>query len=159
MDSLTSMMQKLSPIGIYDLSDGGAVQTELQAYAGELDALYDALDTLTREGFIETAESYGLSARERFGGHEQEELTTAQRRERLLRREWGFAHDGTPSGFADSVRALGVSDFTLEENTDKLRVDLTVADALSDGEKSLFEQRLRAQFPPHAVLVIHYGAE
>lgn len=158
MGSLDSMKEKLMPLGIYDLSQGGAAEHLLSACAPELDALYDALDVMTRECFIETAQDYGLAARERFGGREREGDGTQERRAALLDREVGYAFDGTPGGFEDCVRSLGVTDFSVDENVSKGRVDLTVNDTLTPGEQSLFEKRLRAQFPIYANLVLRFQA-
>lgn len=157
MDALTSMRQKLQPLGIYDLSVGSLTALELQVWAEELDLLYDELDALTRECMIPTAESYGLSERERFSGRENPEMTASQRREILLTRERGCVFDGTLEGFEQFVSSLGIQSFTVEEFEEKSRINLTVADDLSLGEKTLFEKRVRSAFPINANLVLSYA--
>ena len=70
-NSYASMKAKLAPLGIYTLAEGSVTDCELKAYAAGIDRLFDTLDIAERESFIETAETYGLSEREKFADKEK----------------------------------------------------------------------------------------
>ena len=55
------MKNKLSAIGIYNIENGSNIYNELKAYSVELDRIFSELDTMLREYFIETAQSYGIT--------------------------------------------------------------------------------------------------
>ena len=78
MTSYESMRSKLLPLGLYRLAQGDVTDSELKAYAEGLDILFDALDEMERESFIPTAQSYGLSEREKFIFKETPELTVEE---------------------------------------------------------------------------------
>ena len=61
MNSFSSMKNKLSAIGIYNIENGSNIYNELKAYSVELDRIFSELDTMLREYFIETAQSYGIT--------------------------------------------------------------------------------------------------
>ena len=88
-NSYASMKAKLAPLGIYTLAEGSVTDCELKAYAAGIDRLFDTLDIAERESFIETAETYGLSEREKFADKEKPELPVNTRRELLLRSLYG----------------------------------------------------------------------
>ena len=81
------MRSKLIPTGLYSLETGGAVDCELKAYSVELDRIYSELDTFWREAFVATAETYGITEREKFVGKERTDLSLPRRRELLMLRE------------------------------------------------------------------------
>ena len=87
MTAYESMSTKLLQTGLYGIEQGGAVDCELKAYAVELDRIYTELDVLLREAFVSTAQTYGISEREKFIGKERTDLTLARRRELLMLRE------------------------------------------------------------------------
>lgn len=69
MDSLNSMVSKLSATGIYSLNEDSNVYSELKAYAEGLDVLVSELEVMLRECFFSTAEDYGLERAERLWGN------------------------------------------------------------------------------------------
>ena len=83
MNSFSSMKNKLSAIGIYNIENGSNIYNELKAYSVELDRIFSELDTMLREYFIETAQSYGITLREKFLGREKTEYSLEKRREML----------------------------------------------------------------------------
>ncbi|MCD8025632.1 MAG: hypothetical protein LUF33_01500 [Clostridiales bacterium] len=68
MDSFTSMKSKLLPLGLYTIEDGSNLYAELKAYAAGLDSVFENLDTMLREYFIDTAQTYGITEREKLIG-------------------------------------------------------------------------------------------
>lgn len=156
MTSYASMTQKLQPLGIYRLENGTRNALELQVFAAELDCLFDTLDEMEREYFISTAQSWGISTRERFAGKEKSSLSTQKRRELLMIGEYVTGVDPTPQGFEDFVRACGAENFTYYEAGSHARLTLNISDDLDSGEKKLLENRVKAYIPAHCQVSIHY---
>ena len=157
MKSLVSMKHKLEPLGLYDLSGSGEVDCELKAYAEGLDTLFDTLDELQRENFIQTAESYGLSRRESFEIRERAELPVQERRDSLMYYERTVITGLTDSEFAEFLERIGLTDYTLSGNHSRGSMNLTIADSKTDGEKALIEKQIRAEIPTHMRLDISYS--
>lgn len=156
MGSLISMKQKLEPLGLYDLDGSGEAVCELKAYAEGLDILFDALDEMEREYFIPTAESFGLSRRENFICRENPEASVQDRRDELLYLEMSVG-DLTDSGFAEFLGRIGLTDYSLNVDVYRVKVELTVRDQKTDGEKALIQKRVRAEIPAHMTLTITYS--
>ena len=157
MKSLVSMKQKLEPLGLYDLSGSGEVDCELKAYAEGLDTLFDTLDELQRENFIQTAESFGLSRRESFEIRERAELPVQERRDSLMYYERTVITGLTDSEFAEFLERIGLTDYTLSVNHSRGSMNLRIADSKTDGEKALIEKQIRAEIPTHMRLDITYS--
>ena len=114
MTAYQSMKAKLLPLGLYAFSEGGAVDCELKAYAAELDRLYGEIDTLYREAFIATAESYGLSERERFAGKVRDDLTVAERRALLMESEQSCYGGNDEAALEQIIHHLGITHYAIE---------------------------------------------
>lgn len=99
MSTLDSMIQKLTPLGIYNLKEGSINFAELAAFSQGLDLLRDSLKSLLRENFISTAETYGIENLERMVGSVQDDLPLKKRREMLTQRLSLSTADFTPEGF------------------------------------------------------------
>ena len=78
------MKNKLVATGLYTADDSSNIAEEISAFAQELDTMFDTLDEMTREYFIVTAESYGITERELFVGKDRSALTTEKLREMLI---------------------------------------------------------------------------
>lgn len=157
MESYLSMKQKLEPLRLYNLSGTDEVSCELKAYAAGLDALFQMLSELEREFYIPTAQSFGLSIRERFLGREKPNLSTAERREALMYVEKSVIGDITDSGFAQFLSEIGVEDYNLSTSYTRGRVDITINDSKTDGEKSLIEKQIEAEIPAYMTLTVTFA--
>ena len=93
------MRNKLVATGLYTLDSNSNTSEELKAFAQELDVMFDMLDEMTREYFIATSQSYGITERERFIGKERSELPTEQRREMLLVQEQMMGNNCSKDAF------------------------------------------------------------
>lgn len=157
MDSYTSMKNKLQPIGLYNVTDSSNVSAELKAYAEGLDTLFNILDEMTREYFIDTAESYGLSERERFTIRERTEYPTEKRREMLKIQEQMMGNNCSPSTFKKILEGFGLSDFEITENFSEQTVVITINDTLADEAKKYVEERINTEFPVHLIITVNYS--
>ncbi len=149
MSRLDSMVKSLSSVGLYSLKEGSFVKSELASYAAGLDILREELETMLRECFFSTAESYGLSRRERLWGKVREELSTQKRREMLtLRNSFGF-EDFTPLGIGKVLGFLGVTG-TFQEYPSLSRIVIDLSDKdYSQGERNFLLSQIRAVLPAH----------
>ena len=150
------MKQKLMPLGLYDLEGQSEVLCELKAYAEGLDLLFEYIDELFRENYIATAESYGLSRREKIISREHPEQTASQRREALIYFEKTVKTTLNDDDFAEFLENIGVTDYTLDVRLRQGEFNITIADEKTDGEKALLEQRIRAEIPAHMTCKFHY---
>lgn len=155
MTSYESMTAKLRATGLYRLTNGGAVSLELQAYAQELDRLFGEIDEMLREAFIPTAETYGITERERMIGRERDDLSLARRRELLLRRESRTVGSSSPQDLNDVIEACGVTDYDVDFTPRLCQIDVTVRDALDDFQKAALEANVNA-FAPITHVVNYY---
>lgn len=75
MNSLDSMTKKLENTKIYAVKPGGRNYAEIKAFSVGLDMIFNELDEMLREYYIDTAQSYGLTERERFTGAVRDDLS------------------------------------------------------------------------------------
>ena len=155
MGSYESMHAKLEPLHLYTLAQGGEVDCELKAYACGLDPLFGALDVMLREAFIATAESYGLSERERFLEKERSGLSVARRRELLTGYETEN-DDATADGFLLFLTHCGLEQATVSENPTSNRLSVYIADDLDAAQKSLIGEKIAKAAPSHLDTMIHF---
>lgn len=155
MSSFESMKTKLESTGIYNVADGTNVKKELLTYAEELDKVFDELSVMERECFIETAQSYGLSERERFLGVDRSSQTVEKRRE-LLKATEQLRGDCTVQGFEQVIRGYGIENFKLVEHPTGNYLILYVYDELTDEQKAVIRSRVNEDFPAHLDVTIYF---
>lgn len=151
------MKNKLVSTGLYTSSDNSNTATEIKSFAEGLDLLFDTLDEMTRECFITTAESYGITERERFLGKERSEFTTDKRRDMLIIQEQMMGNECSKGAFELMLQGVGLSDFEITENFAQQAVTVTINDTLTDELKQMVEQKINAEFPSHLDITINYS--
>ena len=149
MSSYNSMKTKLVATGLYLDSDSSNTAEEIRAFAQGIDLLFDKLDEMTREYFICTAESYGITVREKFIGKERSEYSAEQRREMLLIQEQIIGSGCSKGDFELMLRGVGLSDFTITESFTTQAVTVTINDTLEEATKQMIEKKIVAEFPAH----------
>ena len=157
MSSYDSMKEKLNAVGIYSIDENSNISKELSAYSEELDSLFETLDTMTKEYFIETAEDFGIERREKFLGKEKEEYSTEKRREMLILQEQNMGGKCTPDAFCDILRSCGLTDFTFTELPTSFRLSITINDTLSPEQKKIVTERIKLEFPLHLLVAINFS--
>lgn len=153
MGSYESMKTKLEAVGIYSITENSNISDELKAYAEGIDEVFDTLDEMTRECFTETAESYGITNRERFFGKERTEYTLEKRREILRLAEQTTQGRCNVKAFEDTLKGYGLSDFTITELFSMNKVAININDALTEPIKKMVEERIVLDFPAHLNVV------
>lgn len=156
MNSFDSMKTKLEGTGLYRITENSNIKAEISAYATGLDTAFDTLETMERELFIDTAESFGITERERFVGKIREEYPIEKRREMLKISEQKIGGKCTPDDFKKIVKGYGVENFTIAEAPLRNRIDVNISDSKTDAEKKLIEKQVNADFPLHLFVTVSY---
>ena len=152
------MSSKLLQTGLYGIEQGGAVDCELKAYAVELDRIYTEFDVLLREAFVPTAQTYGISEREKFIGKERSDLTLARRRELLMLREMRASGGHGSADLNQLIEALGVTDYTVTIVQRHCKITITVNDSLTAEQKADFEKGVKSFTPVTFETIFEYNA-
>ncbi len=108
MTAIQRLIKALQPLSLYSLKIYTSVYKELESYSVALDVLDEIMDEYIREGFIDTANDYGLSLYEKLYGAERTDLTLEQRREMLIQRINLNVNDNTLSGIKRFFSSLGL---------------------------------------------------
>lgn len=157
MSSYDSMKEKLNAVGIYSLDESSNISKELTACAEGLDSLFENLDAMTREYFIETAEDFGIVRREKFLGKEKEEYSTEKRREMLLLQEQNMGAKCNADAFSDILRSCGLTDFAFVEEPITFKLSININDTLTQEQKKVVTERINLEFPLHLLITINFS--
>lgn len=157
MSSYDSMKEKLNSVGIYSIDESSNISKELTACAEGLDSLFENLDAMTKEYFIETAEDYGIVRREKFLGKEKMEYSAEKRREMLELQEQNMGGKCTPDAFSDILRSCGLTDFSFTEQPTDNKLSVSINDTLSQEQKKIVTERINLEFPLHLNIEINFS--
>lgn len=108
MRAMDSLKNKLLPLRLYRFDGNTRVEAELTAAAAGLDLVYQALEELTQEAFLPTAQELGLAMRELSFGSERADLPTELRREMLLYRGAVTVNDNTKQSLEQALQSIGI---------------------------------------------------
>lgn len=156
MSSLQRMVGELSPFGIYSLTEDSNIYCELSAYAVGLDLLRNAQDTLLREGFYATAESYGLSIPEKMWGATRETLQTETRRQMLKERLALSGADFTVASLQKVIGMLGL-EARVHESPKTEQISVVVdTKGLTKAERGFIINQLQGHLPAHLDISVSF---
>lgn len=157
MDSLNSMIKKLSPLNIYTLDENTNIYSELYAYSVGINMIFDELDILFRECFIETAESFGLLTREKIFDSGHEDFSVSKRRQMLSGRMSTGEERHTKKGIKGFITSLGVSSVIAEHpKWQQIFVEIT-SFYLGADRRRYIESEIRKMMPSHQEVFITFG--
>lgn len=158
MKSYESMIQKLSPTGIYSLDEDGYNCCELKALAAGVDGADDVLDLIIREGFVQTAEDQGLIAWEKLYGSPRDELSVEQRRE-LIKKRLNVNHlSFTPTAVKEIIASLGMGECTITENPTLFLVKLDFSSqSYTAAQRQWIRDQLEQLLPCHLEISVVFG--
>lgn len=108
MRAMDSLKNKLQPLRLYRLDGSSRVEAELTAMAAGLDLVYQALEELTQEAFVPTAQGMGLGMRELSFGSERPDLPMGLRRNMLLYRGAVTVNDNTKRSLEQAMLSIGI---------------------------------------------------
>lgn len=156
MSSYDSMKDKLNAVGIYSIDENSNISKELVACAEGLDGLFDNLDAMTKEYYIETADDYGILRREKFLGKEKTEYSIEKRREMLELQEQNMGEKFTPDAFSDILKSCGLTDFSFVEQPTNFKLMVNINDTLTNEQKKIVTERINLEFPLHLNIEINF---
>lgn len=116
MSVLKQMKDILSPLGIYSLNDNSLVMCELKVYAAQLEKLHEKLNTLLKECFISTAESYGIEKFEELFGRSRPDLALEERRALISRYMTLNNTDFSAESIKGQLKLAGTSDNFVQDS-------------------------------------------
>ena len=157
MDSLTSMYKKLLSLKLYSDKRSGNSYAELKAFSVGLNLLFGELDEMLREYFIDTAQSYGLTERERFMGAVRDDLSIEKRREMLKTREQTKEKFCTPEAFNKILQSYGLNSFEITEHPLENALTVKINDTLDEQTKVWINKMIENDFPAHLDVTVEVG--
>ena len=144
---LASMEARLKATGVYRLAATDLVYLELCAYQSALSVLFEGVLELEREGFLSTAQDWGLAEAEWRYGLAADGLTAAERR----RRGQAYAYSRTAGGLEAFTALLAAMGCTGNAVLDGERWCVYLETAPPSGQaEALLRQKLMGAAPANA---------
>ena len=158
MSTLDSMKKVLEPLNLYNIQSSSTIYAELLTYAQELDSLNNELEIIQREGFINTAQDYGLSLREELIGSVKESLSSENRREMLIKSFGVTENDFTKESMEESLKSCGIK-ASIAENPSENKVQVQVEEIL---DSTVSEEKIELDaleiLPSHLEVEIDFNS-
>lgn len=156
MTAYESIKNKLSATGIYNIKQGGLIDAEIKAYAIVLQRVYDKLDELLRECFVQTAEGYGLEqleamARTYMSGDELE-----SRRNKLINRLQINPSIIGKDALEKQAASLGL-ECNITENCSESKLNVDVLTEVADDKKEFLKAELLRFAPLHLIMYVTFN--
>ena len=144
---LASMEARLKATGVYRLAATDLVYLELCAYQSALSVLFEGVLELEREGFLSTAQDWGLAEAEWRYGLAADGLTAAERRRRVQ----AYAYSRTAGGLEAFTALLAAMGCTGNAVLDGERWCVYLETAPPSGQaEALLRQKLMGAAPATA---------
>ena len=144
---LASMEARLKATGVYRLAATDLVYLELCAYQSALSVLFEGVLELEREGFLSTAQDWGLAEAEWRYGLAADGLTAAERRRRVQ----AYAYSRTAGGLEAFTALLAAIGCTGNAVLDGERWCVYLETAPPSGQaEALLRQKLMGAAPANA---------
>jgi hypothetical protein len=159
MTALESLIRKLSPLGIYDITDGSNIKNELAAYAEALERHRANIDEVLRECFIITSRSFGLELREKVIGAVRDNMSLNSRRSMLCTRKGLNESDFTLSALDKFLRGIGVNFYNISENFGMNTIGICVGGSYSDSEAKWIKNQIENFLPAHLDCFVYFGGK
>ena len=119
-DPLAAMRRRLRETGVYKADGTTLVDAELAAYQAGLQPVLEAYETLWRELFVRTAETYGLENKEHLVECSKGNISLARRRAMLL-------HHLSVGELESALACVGIT-ATIEEVPEEGKLSVVVTD-------------------------------
>ena len=144
---LDSREARLKATGVYRLAATDLVYLELCAYRSALSVLFEGVLELEREGFLSTAQDWGLAEAEWRYGLAADGLTAAERRRRVQ----AYAYSRTAGGLEAFTALLAAMGCTGNAVLDGERWCVYLETAPPSGQaEALLRQKLMGAAPANA---------
>lgn len=157
MSVISSLIKVLTPLNIYNITYGTNIYNELNVYAKELDRLNLEIDTLLREAFVYTAESYGLANIEKIYTAEDTLNTAQTRREKILERLSINDSYFTLKDMEKSLLSLGVKKYRIIEYPSKFLIVFEISGKYTDAQINFIRAEIQKLAPVTFEVEIYFG--
>lgn len=157
MRTLSSLLEKLMPLGLYDLSEESNIYLELSCYSEALERHRENIDETLRECFISSAESFGLENRERVIGSVVEGYSTEDRRKMLILRQSMGENDFTYDGFRAFLNSLGVFDYNILELSKIFQLAIHCCTYYGAEQEKWIENQIQLMAPAHISTTVYFS--
>ncbi len=154
------MTDKLSPLGIYNISQESNIYNELFAYSSAIEDFTESADELLREAIITTAQDYGLYMRETLWSVPRTDLSVAERRASIFKRFGIGLSEFNLNGMYDFLASLGLSG-EITEVSEKYRIYIKIdnAENVSFPVRQYLTSQIEEFFPAHCQIFVDYRTE
>lgn len=123
--SMVGMVRLMQPLRLYSLRENSMVYRELLSYAKGFELLYERLGELYGEAFLQTAEGFGLTEREKLMNFPANSKLPLDTRRELLRYTLSMApKDYNLEGMENGLRSIGL-DAKIQENREEEKLSIT----------------------------------
>ena len=156
MTAYESIKNKLSATGIYDIKLGGLIDAEIRAYAVALQVVYDEVDELLRECFVQTAEDYGLEQLESMARTYMNGDTLENRRNKLINRLQINPSIIGKNALEKQVASLGL-ECNITENIAESKINVDILTEVADDKKKFLETELLRFTPLHLIMYVTFN--
>lgn len=156
MTAYESIKEKLSAIGIYSIKQGGLIDAEIQAYAAGLQEVYDSIDELLCECFVQTAESYGLEQLETMTRTYMSGDELEVRREKLMNRLQINPSIIGKDALEKQVASLGLS-CNITESVSDSKIYVDILTEVTDDKKEFLKEELLRFTPLHLIMNVTFN--
>lgn len=158
MTAYESIKNKLDTVGIYNIEQGGLIDAEIRAYAAGLQPLYDEIEELLREGFIQTAQDSGLEQLEAMTRSYLSGGSLEERRTRLIKRLSISPDIIGLERLKMQVASMGL-ECSITERVSESKLYLNITTEVSDDDKAFLEAELLRFTPLHLLMSVTFNGE
>lgn len=156
MTALQSLAEKMERTKLYRLDDTTRVYGEIAAYAAALQGVYDILEEIERECFIESAEGRGLDFWCQVCGIRRDEHTDSENREMILLRKAVGNDDYTYEGMMNYIRSYGYDGSFVFAAGNRTVLFRCSTPGLTAEQKNKVSELIKPVFPPATALTIEW---
>ncbi len=147
MDSITSMKNKLIPLGLYNLEINSKISAELSAYSVAFNMINQKLEELERECFINTSQTYGLELREKLFDYVRTGLDLYKRRTMLIYRTSITSNDFNKSKITEALMSSGM-EVEITENLGSSEIEVNCISFFDTISTQIQAQKKAQEFIP-----------
>ncbi|MGN0536493.1 MAG: hypothetical protein ACI4M3_00780 [Acutalibacteraceae bacterium] len=156
MTALQSLTEKMERTKLYRLEDTTRVYGEISAYATVLQSVYDILEEIERECFVESAEGRGLDFWCQVCGIKREEHTDSENREMILLRQAVGNESYTYEDIMNYIRSYGYDGSFVFGNGGKTVLFRCSTPNLTAIQKKKAFEKIKTVFPPMVTLTVEW---
>lgn len=158
MTAYESVKEKMSAVSIYSFEENGLIEAEIKAYAAGLQKLYDGVDELLRECFVQTAENYGLEQLETMTRTYMSGDGIENRREKLMNRLQINPSIIGKDALEKQVASLGLK-CDITENAEESKVYVDILTEVADDKKEFLREELMRFTPLHLIMYVTFNGD